>query len=1320
MKKGMKASRKIMAVVLFLSMFMQQAGFAQIAGQVNLAGYLGNSINTVKTDKFQPLHLRYFSYNSSQSKFKLIVDKGSQPDVKNEVLSAEAKTLFNYFLTGINLSNQTFWVNLRPDSSDQIIDPQLGRTDVGKILLEADLQLKKDTAAFTSPDSAQGKVYWNKLYKKAAELFGSENITILTLTRPWIVPGEVIISYSRNSAYIYKANLKVMLEQDYLANGKSPIANGVDYSFKDPRQKALNEYSSQLIRELIIPQLTKEVNTAKRYAGLRQVFYSLVLAQWFKARYSLNQSSAYAKMIDSGNLSGLTSQKSWDKTAYFKQYQKSFAEGEYNIKESVSTPSGQVIRSYFSGGVELGGTTVTAVADAGLGGQALADRVGIVADEQGVELVDPGQPVSPADDDTGRGYGGEPNYTFSPDISNALTSDQRVHPYSAFSVELLSEADLQAVEENMLLVQAGKDYQDGGALVGRAASLTNWMWTDLLRDRDVIGLALHKRKLALAGRYNQAIKDRNWVVVAETLEEYSAIRDQLCMRWLSLAIDAHNGVAGLPGYANDYAEKMFNSPLKEYDVIRDLYFGRNGQPEHGDNLRNISIYTLDPIGPLVAKAKAQGIALFALGAGGPGTVIAAVSRHGIAHLKSFLEEEGIPNLQGRDDHIYEVMRTVDGRVRTLRGYVPFKVGREPIRFDGFNQLVERSYELEALGIEDIRLPEDPLDAAYNQQTGEIRVLNTGEQVAVPWIRGKWFKPQHNWEQGKPYDPAWIRSRIRLDQTEVRRLLQFVRDNGINLEIVAHLRGVDGCGSSLDLPEFQLDLTEEGAKLVIDLPSTTTIASDFEVKITFEAAEAGFEDAVVYEAPDYFAGQTVLRDVELVPHADAQKAAAGMMMLRNGQKDAPAYIFKNLFGLTGIKITCQKVSPLALAGGMESSNAFNVALIAAASMLSGADLNKADIFNLAVKLENDEFNGLTGGQGHLSSMLGGAFQNIWLSGIRNPNAQRQFAAFRMQGGTFAQHDFLFERPLPSGQIYSQTIPVTQQILFSSPYAEWLQAIIQAMGLTEQMEGMDLVLVNFKDGRTAHYSLGRNHIFLDISLLNTIPGSSFNLSSGSRANVIQGQYSNLNDAELAIGRRIKHELTERNDVIRGLEVRGLLDKLSETVLTPENRTQIQVRVEASEGIAAFEGTLAQLIDLLAKESHDRQQGEDDDAPVPLGPSSPAVPGSGAPAAAGGIDFRFINIMAMPKFDTLKAGIKMPDLTHLKKVDINKERTALEKMMQSGVNPSSQRVMEYLAACYAQQKTQDGNRCLINYLRLQEESVNPVSPEFLAFLLLKSGKL
>ena len=115
----------------------------------------------------------------------------------------------------------------------------------------------------------------------------------------------------------------------------------------------MNEYSSELIRELIIPKLTKEVNSSKRYAPLRQVYYSLILSRWFKLRFT-GKIGTYASLINSRDLTNLLSKESWSKTSYFKEYQKSFSAGEYNTQEQVYTPTGQTIRSYFSGGIQLG------------------------------------------------------------------------------------------------------------------------------------------------------------------------------------------------------------------------------------------------------------------------------------------------------------------------------------------------------------------------------------------------------------------------------------------------------------------------------------------------------------------------------------------------------------------------------------------------------------------------------------------------------------------------------------------------------------------------------------------------------------------------------------------------------------------------------------------------------------------------------------------------------------------------------------------------------------------------------------------------------
>lgn len=338
--------RKIISLALSFGLLFQQIGFAQVATELNLTGFLSKISPISVQDKFRPLSLRYFSYDSLNNNFKLLLDKGDIKQLDNLKAKEQTQILLNYFLVGVALPDEAFWVNLRPDSEDQIIGKGLERTDVGKILLEADLQLKKDTALATSPETPIGREYWNKLYQKAAQLYGAQNVTIPTLTRPWIVPGEIIIKESKNSdsAYVYKATLKVMLEQDHLKNSAV-------YNFADDRAKALNEYSSQLIREMIIPKLNKEINSSKKYANLRQVYYSLILSRWFKLRFT-GKKGNYASLINTGNLANLTSQEAWSKTTYFKDYQKSFKDGEYNLKEPVYTPTGQVIRSYFSGGFD--------------------------------------------------------------------------------------------------------------------------------------------------------------------------------------------------------------------------------------------------------------------------------------------------------------------------------------------------------------------------------------------------------------------------------------------------------------------------------------------------------------------------------------------------------------------------------------------------------------------------------------------------------------------------------------------------------------------------------------------------------------------------------------------------------------------------------------------------------------------------------------------------------------------------------------------------------------------------------------------------------
>ena len=343
-KNNLQRFIRCVALLLSILLLAEQSGFAQSSTTLDISKNFSLFPRVAESENFRPVHLRYLSYNHQSSDFKVLMDKGTVAESGGTLpLENATRVLFDYFLIGITLPNESFWVNLRPDAPTNIIDPLLAQTDMGKVLLEADLQLKKDTAQFVNPTTKIGKEYWEKLYKKAEELFGYENITIPTMTRPWIVPGEIILSETQENAYIYKASLKVMLEADCLKN--TSISN-----FKDKRFSVLNEYAAELSRSLIIPKLTYEVNTAKRYAALRQVYYSLIFAQWFKQRF-YGKGGYYSWLINKRELSGLTSQEQWSVSTYFDAYRQSFKNGEFNVQEREYTPYGQSIRNYFSGGI---------------------------------------------------------------------------------------------------------------------------------------------------------------------------------------------------------------------------------------------------------------------------------------------------------------------------------------------------------------------------------------------------------------------------------------------------------------------------------------------------------------------------------------------------------------------------------------------------------------------------------------------------------------------------------------------------------------------------------------------------------------------------------------------------------------------------------------------------------------------------------------------------------------------------------------------------------------------------------------------------------
>ena len=293
-------------------------------------------------------------------RFHFFVDRGDSVGtiINRPYLKNESAKLIKYFLASLTIPEKDLWVNLSPYEKNRIVPQEFGQTEMGRDLLAQDYLLKQITATIIYPESHLGQEFWYKVYSQAQAKYGTTNIPINTFNKVWIVPDKAVVYENVGTAFVLENHLKVMLEEDYLslkkhslgANTNSPQIVGVG---SKPAPTDVNQIGSQITREIVIPALTKEVNEGKNFSQLRQVFYSLILATWYKKKIKdsiLNKIYSDRKIIQ-----GLViPPKTGIHIEYiYQQYLKAFKKGVYNyIKEEPDQITGQTIpRKFFSGGV---------------------------------------------------------------------------------------------------------------------------------------------------------------------------------------------------------------------------------------------------------------------------------------------------------------------------------------------------------------------------------------------------------------------------------------------------------------------------------------------------------------------------------------------------------------------------------------------------------------------------------------------------------------------------------------------------------------------------------------------------------------------------------------------------------------------------------------------------------------------------------------------------------------------------------------------------------------------------------------------------------
>ncbi len=335
--------------------------------------------------------------------FDFIVDPGDS-GLSGDALYRETIKMVGYFLASLTVPEDQIWVNLSPYEQERMISQGLGQTEMGRDLLAQDYMLKQITASLGYPESKLGTQFWQQVYRLAQEKFGTTNIPIKTFNKVWIVPRKAAVYEHDSSVFVVSRDLKVMLEEDYLALQKSLVDPYHKQVISKEETKKVNDVSSQVVKEIILPELEKEVNAGKNFANLRQIYNAMILAKWYKD--NLRQTLLSRVYADQNKTKGIDLDDPQVKERIYQQYLNAFKQGVYNfIKEDYDPQAKTVIpRKYFSGGVQGVRDVERVVVSSGLTGQQRAE----LPDQERalnfqVSLVDVGpQAVSSAIEDVDR------------------------------------------------------------------------------------------------------------------------------------------------------------------------------------------------------------------------------------------------------------------------------------------------------------------------------------------------------------------------------------------------------------------------------------------------------------------------------------------------------------------------------------------------------------------------------------------------------------------------------------------------------------------------------------------------------------------------------------------------------------------------------------------------------------------------------------------------------------------------------------------------------------------------------------------------------
>ena len=344
MFKLIKKSVSIVILAAFFSTSVKSPAMAQLS-EDPMPFMSKPGVMVPLSSTFTPAYLKGIVIHPEDAlKFDFIIYKGDQ-ELNDDQKRDEYTRLTKYFLASLAIPDDDQWVNLSPYEKDRIIKDDFGKTEMGRDLLAQDYMLKQITASLIYPQDALGKKFWDKIYTEAQKQYGTTDIPVNTFNKVWILPDDALIYEKGNTAYVLKNHLRVMLEEDYLSLKKHA---GIQSA---PMDNKTHTIASKIIKEIVLPELEREVNEDKNFATVRQVYSGMLLATWYKR--ALKESLLSKVYADKSQVKGVDQNPQNNETIY-RQYLKAYKKGVFNfIQEDVDKYTNETIpRKYFSGGGE--------------------------------------------------------------------------------------------------------------------------------------------------------------------------------------------------------------------------------------------------------------------------------------------------------------------------------------------------------------------------------------------------------------------------------------------------------------------------------------------------------------------------------------------------------------------------------------------------------------------------------------------------------------------------------------------------------------------------------------------------------------------------------------------------------------------------------------------------------------------------------------------------------------------------------------------------------------------------------------------------------